>query len=114
MIETEPRKYIPIAYDFDMSGFVNPPYATINPTLGITTVQQRIYRGYCRNTHVMQFVRSKFLNLEAKIWDVMNRYETEIHPKTFANRKKFLEEFFRILKNDRSFTENILNKCRKK
>lgn len=38
---------IPIAHDFDFSGVINTTYATPDPRLGIVSVRQRLYRGYC-------------------------------------------------------------------
>ena len=113
MIETTPRKFIPVAYDFDMSGFVNPPYATINQELEIEHLQQRVFRGYCQKVELMQHVRAAYLGLEPRIWEVLNQHRADILPKTFENRSRFLEEFFQILKDDRKFTEQILNNCRK-
>ena len=40
---------IPIPYDFDFSGYVNAPYATVPDQLQISSVRQRVYRGYCIN-----------------------------------------------------------------
>ena len=36
-----------VPYDFDVSGLVNPPYALPPEGLGLDTVRQRRYRGYC-------------------------------------------------------------------
>lgn len=40
---------IPVAYDFDFSGAVNAPYATVDPQLqrDIKRVRQRLFRGHC-------------------------------------------------------------------
>lgn len=38
-------EYVP--YDFDLAGFVNAPYAKPDPSLRISRVRQRLYRGYC-------------------------------------------------------------------
>ncbi len=38
---------LPIAYDFDFSGAVNAPYATVDPRLSVKRVRDRIYRGFC-------------------------------------------------------------------
>ena len=35
------KEFLPLPYDFDMSGWVNPSYATVNTTLGIKSVQDR-------------------------------------------------------------------------
>ena len=37
-IQTKNGRFIPIAYDFDMSGVVNAPYATFDEKLGIKSV----------------------------------------------------------------------------
>lgn len=39
------EKLIPIPYDFDMTGFVTPPYGIPNPDLPIKTLQDRYYMG---------------------------------------------------------------------
>lgn len=39
--------YVPVAYDFDFSGAVNTRYATVDPSLPIHRVRDRLYRGYC-------------------------------------------------------------------
>ena len=38
---------LPIAYDFDFSGAVNAPYATVDPRLSVKRVRDRLFRGYC-------------------------------------------------------------------
>jgi hypothetical protein len=38
---------IPVAYDFDFSGAVNAPYATVDPALSVKRVRDRLFRGYC-------------------------------------------------------------------
>jgi hypothetical protein len=37
----------PIVYDFDFAGAVNARYATVDPELGVHSVRDRLYRGYC-------------------------------------------------------------------
>ena len=43
------EKIIPLPYDFDMSGFINPSYAVVNETLGIKNIRDRKYRGFKRS-----------------------------------------------------------------
>jgi hypothetical protein len=38
---------IPVAYDFDFSGAVNAPYATVDPQFRSKRVIDRVFRGYC-------------------------------------------------------------------
>lgn len=108
----ESKKYIPLAYDFDMSGFVNAPYASPNETLGIASVRDRLYRGFCRSNEVMQAIRIEYLEKEPAINDILKSYESSFEPKEFASMKKYMADFFEIYKNDAKFKANIVDKCR--
>lgn len=110
----ESKKYIPLAYDFDMGGLVNAPYATVNPELGIATVRERLYRGFCRTPELLQAIRKEYIGKEKEITDTINRYESSFEPKEFANVKKYMEEFFTTFKSDSKFKYGILEKCRTK
>jgi hypothetical protein len=70
IIQTANKK-IPLTYDFDMAGLVNAPYATVSEALTISSVQERLYRGFCRNESLMQYARSEYLRLEPAIMKVI-------------------------------------------
>ena len=110
----EPKKYIPLTYDFDMSGFVNPPYAQVNSELGIANVRERLYRGFCRKEPVTQAVRKQFIELEPTLMDIVGRYEKDFSARDFNDMKKFMEEFFVMLKDNGEFNRMVLEGCRKK
>jgi len=113
VMQLKNKDYIPLAYDFDMSGLVNPPYAQVSETLDISSVQERVYRGFCRSESLFEYVRQKYLDQEAEIMNVFDSKEVaEMNPKELERARKFIGEFFTILKNDKSFNENILSKCR--
>ncbi|MBY0433619.1 MAG: hypothetical protein K2U26_05880 [Cyclobacteriaceae bacterium] len=114
LIFQEPKKYIPLAYDFDMSGFVNPPYAKVNPALGIANVRERLYRGFCRKEPVVQFVRKQILEKEPVLLGTIDQYEKDFLPRDFNDMKKYTAEFFNVLKDESQFKRNILEGCRKK
>ena len=107
------KDYIPLAYDFDMSGLVNAPYSQVREILEISSVQERIYRGFCRAESLFEYVRNKYLNHETEIMNVFNSEEVaDMNPKDLDKAKKYIGEFFTILKNDKSFNDKILSKCR--
>jgi len=108
----ESKKYIPLAYDFDMAGFVNAPYAVPNETLGIANVRERLYRGFCRPVDVMQAIRKEYIDKENEIKGVIKRYESSFEPKEFASMMKYMDEFFTTFKSDSRFKTNIVDKCR--
>ena len=112
VIQLTPSKYVPLSYDFDMAGLVNAPYATINETLNIKSVQERLYRGYCRNEPLMEYVRSEYLRQEADIINVLMDHQSLFGDGEFIRMKYFIEEFFTVLKSDRQFRDSILLSCR--
>lgn len=104
---------IPLAYDFDMAGLVSAPYATVNDGLPISSVKERLYRGYCRNESLVQYVRSEYLKNESVIYKIINDHQSYFTPTDFNGITKFIGEFFDVLKNDRKFSDAILMQCRK-
>jgi hypothetical protein len=114
LLVKEPKKYIPLAYDFDLSGFVNPPYAVVDATLPIASVTDRYFRGFCRSPQVTQFVRQEFISKEAAIMGAIDNNASMFEPKQLESMKKYTKEFFVILKDDNRFKQNITDKCRTK
>jgi hypothetical protein len=112
VVRTKTGKLVPIAYDFDMAGFVNAPYATFDETLGIKGVHERVYKGYRRKEGIMEFVRQEFIQHEDEISGVMDRNRNYFEPKEFGTMKKYLTEFFKTIKNDAFYREQIVRKCR--
>ncbi len=96
-----------------MSGLVNAPYAEVSELLEISSVQDRVYRGFCRTESLFEYVRQEYLNHESEIMSVFDSKEVaDMNPKELDRAKKFIGEFFTILKNDESFKEEILSNCR--
>ncbi len=108
----EPATYIPLAYDFDMSGLVDAPYGRgdENAVAG----GERVYRGFCRNENVTQSVRQEFVDKEAAMMGVVDRYQTELSAGDIRIMKRYLAEFFSIMKDPKLFKANITDKCRTK
>jgi hypothetical protein len=80
IIQTANKK-IPLTYDFDMAGLVNAPYATVSEALTISSVQERLYRGFCRNESLMQYARSEYLRLEPAIMKVISDHQGAVYRK---------------------------------
>jgi len=114
VIQLEPNKKIPLAYDFDMAGLVNAPYATVNETLNISSVQQRLYRGFCRNETTVQYVRSEYIRLEPELMKIITDHQSYFSAGDFNGIKKFVGEFYTTLKSDKQFKDAIISGCRTK
>ncbi|MDH4090518.1 MAG: hypothetical protein OEV74_07710 [Cyclobacteriaceae bacterium] len=108
------KKYIPLTYDFDMSGFVDAPYAVVDASLGIGSVRERLYRGFCRSDDVTQAIRSEFIHKEPEIMGAIKAYESSFSPKEYSGIIKYMEDFFETFKSDAGFKKEIIDKCRTK
>ena len=107
------KTIIPLAYDFDMTGLVNPPYGQVNSAVGIEKITDRVFRGFCRNPELVQTIRKEFLAKESKIFETIElnkQFFSEVDSKWINN---FIIEFYDILKNDKLFQQKVLEACRK-
>ena len=113
ILKISPAKYVPLAYDFDMAGFVNAAYARENaPAMSNGDIKSRIYRGYCREKSLMKSVREEYIKLEPSIFSLLDNYKEEFPKSEFSEMRQYLEQFFKILNNDTAFESQILNSCR--
>ncbi len=106
-------KYIPLSYDFDMSGFVNAGYAHQDaPTLGTGDPRERVYRGFCKSQSAMEEIRKEYLEKESVIHGLIDEHESYFAKYELKDMHDYLDQFFAILKNDSRFEEYILYGCR--
>jgi hypothetical protein len=100
-----------VPYDFDLSGVVDPPYATTNPDFDLGSVRERYYRGWCANEFVTGLVLDAFRTAQPSVvalWE-------EAPGLTEGTRRRvlrYLEQFFDDIEtNDRAQTR-FLRDCR--
>jgi len=85
------RYYVP--YDFDLSGLVNASYARPDPSLLISRVTQRLYRGYCIPRDAVQEAISRIEARRVDVLDVIPQLPA-LSQKEVAAAIKYLEQFF--------------------
>ena len=102
----------PVPYDFDSAGIVNAPYVGPPQGLGVNSVTQRLYRGYCTHNPTLQEARARILAKETAILDVIRNDET-ISKNSQKKALKFLDKYFDMLKDDDDFNKKVVMKCRK-
>jgi hypothetical protein len=113
VMKLDSKTVVPFAYDFDMTGLVNPPYAQVNSNISITKITERLYRGFCRDESVFQYARKVFLEKENEIMGLVETYKPYYSEADSKAMKSFLGDFFSILKSDRVFQDQIVESCRK-
>ena len=100
-----------IPYDFDSSGLVNARYAAPNESLPIRSVTQRLYRGYCVHNDSLEGARQKMLENEQAIYGLVEA-ESRLEKRNKGKALDFLEDFFEIIKDDKKFNKDVIEKCR--
>ena len=102
---------LPIPYDFDSTGFVDPPYALPATQLRLRKVTQRLYRGFCTHHKELDAARDAFLTARMRIETLIKEY-----PQISESRRKkltrYTAEFFSTLDNPALFDQRIRNRCR--
>jgi len=95
-----------VPYDFDFAGLVNADYAIPAPQLTeITSVRQRLYRGFPRSMGELQEVFKVFNDQKEKIYALVNSFELL----TASNRKDiigYLDEFYKTI-NSPNEVQNV-------
>jgi hypothetical protein len=100
--------YVP--YDFDLSGLVNAHYASPDRSLGMRSVTQRRYRGYCVPPDT---ILSSISRINAMSSDIL-RVPSEIpgmEPRNIAASVKFLQRFFAQAEDEEKLTKSFDKRC---
>lgn len=113
VLRTKAGVLLPVAYDFDMSGFVSAPYASVDPSLGITGVRDRVYRGFCRGDAVSEFVRREYIALEPTVYAIIDKHHSLFSDKDLSGMKRYMKEFFTVMRSDGIYRSRIAQACRK-
>ena len=108
--DTISRPY-PVAYDFDITGLVNPSYGAPPPDLGIESITERLYRGHKRTLEEIETAVKLFLDKKEAIYSLINNFSYL----QSGNKKEmitFLDGFFDEIKNTKNlkriFVDNAL------
>ncbi|HEX6171131.1 MAG TPA: hypothetical protein VFZ33_15700 [Chitinophagaceae bacterium] len=91
-----------VAYDFDICGFVDPPYATIDEQLQdqISSVRERLNRGFPRTMEELKVAVKLFNDKKEKIIGLIKNNE-HLNSKEKSRCVAYVEEFYKIINNDR-------------
>ncbi len=101
----------PAPYDFDMSGFVNAPYAVPPGGLVVRSVKTRVYRGFCahdaQTLAAAADIRTRRQELEMTV-----RNTPGLSAKGADKMIDYLDGFFDDIADDDAVRKNLISKCR--
>ena len=91
-----------VAYDFDICGFVDPPYATIDEQLSnqISSVKERLNRGFPRTMDELKTAVKLFNDRKEKIMGLIKNNEY-LTAKEKSRAADYVEDFYKTINNDR-------------
>jgi hypothetical protein len=100
---------LPIVYDFDSSGIVDPPYALPAVKLPIRDIRTRLYRGPCRNAADIAASYEPFQRHRAEIVALFDAEKARLG-KTADSVHSYIDDFYETLaspeKIERAFNVN--------
>jgi hypothetical protein len=104
------KNWIIVPYDFDQAGLINTDYALPNRGLGIRSVNQRLYRGFCWGNDSLPAAIELFRERRGAIASALVPLELS---KTRRKRSRhFIDDFYEILDNPAELQKRITDKCR--
>ena len=103
---------MPVAYDFDFSGAVNAPYATVDPQFKSKRVTERVYRGYCALVPAYGPVFALFQQKKDAIYAL---YHDEVgkllEPGIVRETLAYFDDFYEDIKTPANAQDRILRYC---
>jgi len=100
--------YVP--YDFDLSGFVDAPYAFPPAELRLKSVTQRRYRGFCTDRTYLEQALDTIVSKRAEI-DAVIQSLPVLSEKDKARRMGYLDQFFRSAENRDRLLQRFERRC---
>jgi hypothetical protein len=105
-----PGSVIAVPYDFDFSGFVNAPYATPPDELQISSVRERVYRGYCADNPQVVEVARQMRDARPQLMAAITS-TPGLEPDRAARAISFLDGFFADIASDDAVNSRLLRRC---
>lgn len=95
------RPYV-VAYDFDICGLVDPPYATVDEQLQpfISSVRERLNRGFPRTMEELKETIKIFNEKKDQIYNLVKNNEY-LAPKVKSSTISYIDDFYKIINDDR-------------
>jgi hypothetical protein len=103
---------MPIAYDFDFSGAVNARYATVDSSLRIPNVRQRLFRGYCADAESYNKAFAIFNEKKLEIYALYSDSIGKLMDKGRVRETlRYFDEFYGTINNRGAAKREIIESC---
>lgn len=99
-----------IPYDFDMTGFVEPPYLNPNPKYNQRHARQRVYRGRCYNQDFVPATLQKFRDKQAEI-EVLISAQPDLQKGRRKRVASYVESFYKLMEKEDKLLKKFADTC---
>ncbi len=99
-----------IPYDFDWCGVVDAFYAQPQPRFELTSVTERLFRGFCRTREELEQEFDYFKMKKVEIYQLAENFEflTKRQRKDILN---YFDDFYEIIENEAMIKLEFMDKC---
>ncbi len=101
----------PVPYDFDMSGFVDAPYAIPPEQFRLRSVKSRVFRGFCAHNDETRAAAADLLARRAALEQAVASTPL-LAAATIRKATEYLDGFFKDVATDAAVEKNLIGKCR--
>ncbi len=105
-----------IPYDFDLSGLLNTRYANRLyrgnlEKMGIRSVRERLYRGWCDSRPYVPAVLQQFREKREDIY-ALYRTQPGLDPELLEETLEYFDKFYEVIDDEQKTKRHIYDKCR--
>ena len=102
---------ITVPYDFDHAGIVNAPYAMPAEALGLRSIRERRFRGFClEELRELDPILARFNDLKSDIYQLFKSCQW-LDPKYLKSTQKYLDAFFKTINDPKLLKHEFSYPC---
>jgi hypothetical protein len=99
-----------VPYDFDHAGIIDAEYATPSEGLGLSSVRQRLYRGFCRTNAQLDAAVARLNGARPGLEEALRG--GRLSPGVRGAALRYLERSFAIMNDPQRRQREIVGRCR--
>jgi hypothetical protein len=112
VVRNDGSSALPVAYDFDFSGAVNAPYATVEPQFRTKRVIDRLFRGYCSILPAYPAAVALFQSRKDEIYALYrDPIGSLLAPGNVKESLEYFDKFYEDVKTPKDVESNVLSTC---
>ncbi len=108
--EGERSGVLPVPYDFDLTGFVDAPYAFVPDSVPVKKVGERYFRGRCKSPELWRRTIALFRERRPAISALFDD-ESIVSPAVRKKSLRYLDGFYKILDDPKRVRRMLYDRC---